>query len=152
MCCRWFVRKRRNFILYILYTIKLNYRGINFVFRIPHAQHSPRVTTLSVFHNKALNKVVRTATALYYLLLYRFAAMMPYFSLYRVRQRLSFLARGPGADTKFPKSFSEYSAPIPVPIQASSLGRRGCLWCLGRLSLRTPTLPSSSSSPPLPPR
>ena len=29
--------------------------------------------------------------------------------------------------------------------------RRGRLWCLGRLSLRTPTLPSSLSSPPSPP-
>ena len=33
--------------------------------------------------------------------------------------------------TKFPTSFSEYSAPLPVPIQVSSRGgARGCLWCV----------------------
>ena len=41
---------------------------------------------------------------------------------------------------------SEY-APLPVPNPGSCPRRRGCLWCLGRLSLRTPTLPSSLASP-----
>ena len=43
-------------------------------------------------------------------------------------------------------------APPPVPDPGFSPRRRGCLWSLGRVSLRTPTLPSSFSSAALAPR
>ena len=36
------------------------------------------------------------------------------------------------------QAFSEYIAPLPVPDPGFPPRRRGCLWCLGRWSLRSP--------------